>query len=284
MAQKQCYGQEFRLRPDRLVRQIVLYALGYAAGLYEMMLHEFVVLSNHDHIVATDPERNRPKFIGLYHALVARAVNSLFGDTDALWSQRRHSAPRLLGGDDLFQRCVYTLVNPVKALAVRYAWDWGGASSWGLEYDVPIVIKRPPIFFSRKMPEEVTLVLRRPEAVRPELDDRALRREIRKEVKREQGVLAAEARKAGKTFKGMARVLRLPRTNTPYHRDIRKGIRPHIASRSKSARIEALQGLKAFWAAHRAAVQAEQAGQQDVEYPYGSYRAELLGRRCAQAP
>jgi hypothetical protein len=154
MAQKQCYGQQYRLRPDRLVRQIILYALGYAAGLYEILLHDFIVVSNHDHVVATDPYRNRPKFIGLYHALVARAVNSLYGDVDSLWSRRRHSAPRLLDEDSIFRRCVYTLLNPVKALAVRYAWDWGGVTSWGLEYDVPIVIKPPTSSSARPCPKK----------------------------------------------------------------------------------------------------------------------------------
>lgn len=283
MAQKQCHGQQFRLRPDCAVRQIILYVLGYCAEKYDMVLHEFLVMSNHDHIVATDPERNRPKFIGLYHSLVTRAVNTVFGDTDSLWSSRRHSAPRLLEGDDVFRRCVYTLLNPVKVLLVRYAWDWEGVTSWGLEYDVPTTIKRPKWLFSKDMPEEVTLVLRRPKAVRPELDDRELRQKIRAEVKRQQGDIAAEARQAGKSFVGMRRVLRQPRTNTPYTRDIRKGIRPNIASRSKAARIEALQDLQRFLADHAAAVKAEQAGV-DATYPYGSYRAKLLGRRCAQAP
>jgi hypothetical protein len=103
-------------------------------------------------------------------------------------------------------------------------------------------------------------------------------------VKREQGDIAAQARKDGKTFIGMRRVLRQPRTNTPFTRDIRKGIRPHVASLNTGARIEALQDLTKFWAEHREAVLADQAGQPDVEYPYGTYRAALLGRRCAQAP
>jgi hypothetical protein len=56
MAQKQCYGQQYRLRPDRLVRQIILYALGYAAELYDMLLHEFIVMTDHpDYLALTSP-------------------------------------------------------------------------------------------------------------------------------------------------------------------------------------------------------------------------------------
>ena len=283
MAQKQCYGQQFRLRPDRDVVQAIEYALGYTAGKYDIELHEFLVMSNHDHIASTDPAGVRPKFIGLFHSLVARAINSRFGDIDALWSTRRHSAPRLLESEDVFAKCVYTLLNPVQAGLVRYAWDWQGVSSYRLEYDKPIVIKKPDFFFSESMPDEVTLVLRRPKDLEPDLDSRQLRAKIRAAVKVEQGKIAAETRNSGRTFMGMGRVLRQPRHATPYTRDIRKGIRPHIAARSKWARIEALQNLKRFWAAHEAAMRAEQQGRA-TEYPYGSYRAQLLGRPCARAP
>lgn len=283
MAQKQCHGQQFRLRPDRNVCQIIGYALGFAAQRYDIELHEFVVLSNHDHIVATDPNGQRPQFIGLFHSLVARAVNCLFGEVDSLWSGRRHSAPRLLDTDDILSKCVYTLLNPVAAHLVRYAWDWQGISSYALEYDVPVVFERPDFFFSESMPKTTTVILRRPKDLRPELNARELRRQIRAEVKERQGKIAQQARREGKTFLGMQRVLRQPRTNTPYTRDIRNGIRPHIASSSKWARIEALQNLKLFWTLHRTAMRGEQEGR-SVVYPFGSFRAKLLGRPCAQAP
>ena len=57
MAQKRCYRGEFRLRPDRAVTQAIAYSLAHSAQKYGIDLHEFQVLSNHDHILETDPTR-----------------------------------------------------------------------------------------------------------------------------------------------------------------------------------------------------------------------------------
>ena len=282
MAQKQCHAQEFRLRPDREVCQVIMYVLGYTANKYEMELHDFIFMSNHDHIVSTDPYGRRPRFIGLLHSLIARAVNTRFGDVDSLWSGRRHSAPRLIEEQDVYERCLYTLLNPVKAGLVRYAWDWEGVTSYGLAYNVPHVVRKPAFFFSDDMPDEVTITLRRPKGVKPHLSDDELRADIRAETKSRQGDIIAKVRKTG-TIMGMKRVLRQPRHATPPTREVRKGIRPNVAAKNKWARIEALAELKEFWARHEAAMRSDQAGE-EVLYPYGSYRAKLLGRPCAQPP
>jgi hypothetical protein len=63
MKQKLCYKREFRLRPDRIVVQTCVYALAYTAEKYGILLHEFIGLSFHDHLLFTDPNANRPAFI-----------------------------------------------------------------------------------------------------------------------------------------------------------------------------------------------------------------------------
>jgi hypothetical protein len=70
MKQRRCLRREFRLRPDRLVVQIYLYALAYAANKHGIVLSEFVALGNHDHLVFTDPRAERPAFLQLFHSLV----------------------------------------------------------------------------------------------------------------------------------------------------------------------------------------------------------------------
>jgi len=78
MAQKRCYGQQFRLRPDPMVVQICWYALAYVLSKekYAIELHEAIISSNHDHINTHDPEAQRPAFLQEFHSLVARAVNA----------------------------------------------------------------------------------------------------------------------------------------------------------------------------------------------------------------
>ena len=145
MKQRRCLRREFRLRPDRLVVQIFLYTLAHAANKYGILLHDFVALSNHDHLVLTDPHTKRPAFLQLFHSLIARAVNAAFGEWDALWSAQPYSAPRLLEPEDVLRKLVYTLANPVAAGLVRYCKDWEGPTSWNMEYGVPIRSESPAL-------------------------------------------------------------------------------------------------------------------------------------------
>ena len=202
MQQRRCLRREFRLRPDRLVVQIILYSLAYTANKYGVVLHEFIAMANHTHVTATDPRANRPAFLQLFHSLVARAVNAAFGEWDALWSAQPYSAPRLLEPDDILRKLVYVLANPVAAGLVRYCKDWAGPTSWNMEYGVPVKIARPPVFFSDKMPEEVELVIHRPPGLRPDLDDRELRALVRERARDEERKIMGKMLEAGRTSLG----------------------------------------------------------------------------------
>jgi hypothetical protein len=273
------------LRPDREVTQVIAYCLGYCAHKYEIDLNEFEVLSNHDHILDTDPFGRRPAFLQLFHSLVARCLNCHFNEGDAVFSAQRYSAPVLLDGESVFQHCVYVLNNAVDAEVVRYPWEWEGLSSWSMEYDKPVMIKRPDFFFSEDMPEQVELVIRRPPGVRPELSDRELRAAIREEARKQAGDIAAKVRAAGRAFVGMKRARRIPRRHSSRSRMSRgghqKAIRPHFASTIPSLRIKALRKLKQFWSDHARCVEDFADGKTDVEFPAGTYKMRrVFGVRC----
>jgi putative transposase len=276
MATKRCIHGQLRLRPDPEAVQTYLYVLGYAQQKYDISLHDFMVLSNHDHPVYTDEEAKGPLFIQMLHSLVARALNCKWGEWDSFWSGQRYGKLRLLETEDVEARCIYALLNPVAAGLVRYAWDWTGVTSWNMEYGVPITVKKPDFFFSKKMPDEVKVVITRPEGLHPGMSDRDARGELRRVAKAKQGDLIAEFKRKGGTYMGMKRVLRQPRNTIPNSSLQRRGIRPHIACRSKWARIEALQNLKGFWAAHEAARLDHHAGN-DAVFPHGTY---LMRVRC----
>jgi putative transposase len=275
MATKRCVGGQFRLRPDRLVVQVYLYVLGYCQQKYNILLFDFIGMSNHDHPVYKAPDGNGPRFIQLLHSLVARAVNCHFGEWDCLWSGQKHSALRLLEPSDVKARCFYALLNVVKDGLVRYAKDWAGVTSWHMEYGVPVTIERPPFFFSKKMPDTVRLVISRPQGLYPGLSDREARAKLRADATVKQGDLIAKRKSQGRTFMGMKRVLRQPRHNTPNTHVERRGVRPNIASRSKWARIEALQALESFHVEHEVARLEYVNGNYDVEFPPGTYKMRV---------
>jgi REP element-mobilizing transposase RayT len=103
------------LRPSKAANQLFEYILAVAAGRYEVQLHCWCVLSNHFHLVATDPGRQLPKFEQYLDALVARAFNALYGRWDYFWTAGSYSAVTLLTPADILDKMAYVLANPVKA-------------------------------------------------------------------------------------------------------------------------------------------------------------------------
>lgn len=58
-----CTQRQFLLRPDETVNQIYLYCLGEAAQRYEMTLHGWMPMGNHQHVQARDNLGNFPAFL-----------------------------------------------------------------------------------------------------------------------------------------------------------------------------------------------------------------------------
>ena len=282
MAQKRCYRGEYRLRPEPLVKQLIEYLLAYCADRYDQDLHDFVFMFNHDHIETTDPLGKRPLFLQQFHSLLARAINCLFHEGDAVFSARRYSAQVLADGEDVFESSLYLLLNPVKARIVRHPREYEGVSSWHMEYNKPKLVHRPNFFFSRHMPATVELVLRRPKQVRPDLDARELRRAIRVEASSRASDIVASKRRAGETFLGFRRAMRRPRHQSAGDRmsagGRRSGIRPHVTARNETVRIQMLRALKTFWVQYAAALKQWRAGEREVQFPYGTYKMRVLHR------
>jgi hypothetical protein len=281
MVQRRTMYRMFLLLPTAQTRLILRYCLAYALGKTSILIHEFEFLSNHYHLVFTDPLGELPAFMRELNSLIARALNASLGRWEAVWSVEPYCAPELLGGEDVFTKCVYTLVNANEAGLVRHTKDYEGLCSWNLEYGQRFTAKRPEVFFSDDMPEEVSFVLVRPAQTRPELGDRELRTEIRRAVKAREDANARRLRSEGGAFLGMRRVLRQRVTDTPRSRAPRRGIRPRVAGRSKWARIEAIQRNRRWQAEYHAARERFSAGDRDVVFPYGTYKLRLeCGVQC----
>jgi REP element-mobilizing transposase RayT len=73
---RRCSERRFFLRPSRLTNEVVLYVLAVAARRFGVLVHAFCVLSNHLHLLVTDPDARLPAFMQYLDSLVARAVNA----------------------------------------------------------------------------------------------------------------------------------------------------------------------------------------------------------------
>ena len=72
---RRCAQRQFLLRPSPRVNQIFRYCLAYAARRFDIRLHAYCVLSNHYHLVLTDPKARLPEFMHWLNAYLAKSLN-----------------------------------------------------------------------------------------------------------------------------------------------------------------------------------------------------------------
>jgi hypothetical protein len=241
------------------------------------------VLSNHFHLVATDPYAELPAFMRDFCSLVARATNASLGRWEGFWSSKTsYSAVTHASPDDVIAKTAYVLANPVAAALVRTAREWPGLWTPPDQLGVAkLTALRPKIFFDPDgdMPASAELVLTMPPgfASAKEFQDRVVEATAKLEAKHQRNL-----EKAGRTFLGRARVLAQSPFARPKPGEPRRVLNPRVVARDKWKRIEALTRLTEFLRAYRGALAAFRSGVLDVVFPSGTYKLRVEhGVRCA---
>jgi REP element-mobilizing transposase RayT len=277
---RRCLRRACYLRPDAITNAIIRYLLAVGARRHHIQLHAFTVMSNHYHLVLTDPEARLPAFMRFLDSLIARAVNATHGHWETIWSSEQFNAVALQGPDDVVDRIAYTLANPVEAGLVRHGRLWPGLWSaperMGVE---PEEVPRPGKFFSPKgsMPRTAKLRLHLPPGFTSVAGFQA----------RVEAALAereARAARTRKRFLGVAKVLAQKWGLIPESWEPRRQLKPRVASLDRGSRIDALERLVEFLQRYRAAWEARRRGVADVVFPAGTYQLRLEhGVLCAGA-
>ena len=163
---RRCSERRYFLRPSALTNEIFLYALAVAASRYGVLVHVFCVLSNHYHLLVTDPEARLPAFMQYLDSLVARATNASLGRWEGFWSsEASYSAVSHDSTDDIVRKAAYVLANPVSAGLVQHGKEWPGLWTAPEQLGVAtLTAMRPKVFFRAKgsMPESAELALSLP--------------------------------------------------------------------------------------------------------------------------
>lgn len=266
-----CLDRQFLLRPGPATNETFLYVLAEAVRRHGIRLHAFCVLSNHYHLVLTDPLARLPAFEQYLDGLVARALNSALDRDDDFWSGRGYSAVTLATPADVADKSAYTLANPVAAGLVERGHLWPGLWSAPEQLGTGrIEVRRPRHFFDPKgsMPERAVLEL----TVPPGFDSAEAFREAV-----EAGLAEREslARSTLRRFLGVARVLAQRATERPVREEAKGGLRPRVASRDRWKRIEALGRLKSFLVAYRDAWLARKEQCPGFVFPAGTYQLRV---------
>lgn len=266
----------YLLRPSPVVDNIVLYSIAVAARKYGMQLHSITVMSNHYHIVLTDPFGLLPDFERWCNSIIARALNAHYGRWENFWSTEQSSHVQLVNAEDIVGKMVYAITNPVAAGLVSHGEKWPGIRMFS-----PGVrkISRPASFFDKagELPEVVEL-----EIVAPPLglSSHQAYRLIRESVADKEAEIRAAFKAEGRSFLGAARVLAQKPFESPTTVEPRRELSPRVACRDKWHRIEILQRNKTFLAEYRGALSAWKRRIKDVLFPYGTF---LMAQRFGVA-
>ena len=125
---KKTNDDQFILRPDGSVNQVLLYLLILKARKHGILIHGFVAMSNHIHMVVTDVRGCLPKFMQEFLGESGKAIKIATGSTRRVWSPERYSAVELLDRDAVERMITYCHTNPTKA-GLTLPEDWPGLTS-----------------------------------------------------------------------------------------------------------------------------------------------------------
>jgi putative transposase len=266
---RRCTQRQFLLRPSALTTQIFTYVLAVAAERTGVLVHAACVLSNHWHAVVTDPDGRLPEFMAYTHKYVAKAVNASLGRWENLWATEQPSAVRLESKDDVVDKMLYTLLNPVDAVLVKHAEQWPGL--WG--YCGEVEVDRPGVFFRPEgpLPDKATLKFVPLSADWEGQSGPHFRQIFEGQLAEREQVLNVEHARIGKRYLGKWRVLRQNVYERPKSLEPRRNMSPRVACRHKWLRIEALRRVKEFIVAYRDAYRSWQRGAYDTLFPPGTY-------------
>jgi REP element-mobilizing transposase RayT len=280
---RRCIQRQFFLRPSPQVNQIFRFCLAHAAQRFRIRIHNFCVLGNRFHVVATDDRGTLPQFMHWLDEYVAKCCNLHLGRWETFWAPGSYSAVRLLDVDDIVGRMVYVYTNPVDAGLVATAREWPGARSLPEDLAAPAQeIKRPQGFFREKgpVPERARLHISVPDALEEATNNpvQLLERAVHD---REQEI-QRRFRTEGRRFLGRRRVLAQSPFGRPKSLAPRRNLSPRVAARDKWRRIETLRRLKQFLDDYRRARHRYQEGDRSVLFPWGTYWMRVrLGVMCS---
>ena len=289
---RRCAERRLFLQPSALVTQVVVYCLAVAAMLYGVKIHAVCVMGSHIHLVVTDPKGNIPKFMHWFDMMVARFLNAKRKRNENFWKVGTYNRPAIVDPDDVLRKMVYVLTNPVEARLVPIAAQWPGYWSGTLRHGIERVpVKKPKLGdFFKSYPEEMTLVIERPEGFEhlsgEEFGDLLHEKFEAEETEIRERVIAEheESGRGGPAFLGMKGVRKRNWWDSAVGPEQFAGLVPNVIAGDKQLRLRLIDELKVFREQYHQARKLFERGHHDVEFPPGTYWMKLHGGAKVREP
>jgi hypothetical protein len=223
-------------------------------------------MSNHHHLVVTDPRGQLPNFLRELHRCTAKAMNAAQGQWENLWAAEPCSAVLLADDRDIIDKIAYVATNPVSAGLVESPEHWPGLRMWtgGV-----VTLTKPKAYFREigGCPAELRLRVVSP-AFRHCVNGVGL---IRAAIADKVASARRRLKNKGRTFVGAAGILEGSFTRKATSYEPKRGATPTVAAKSPAARKALLAIQKAFRFAYRLALDAWRAGHRLVAFPAGTW-------------
>lgn len=280
---RRCAHRAFLLVPHDQTNVVLAYCLAEAARRTGVEVHAFVAMSNHVHLVLSDPAAHLPRFLHWLDRHVACCMKALLARTENFWAATEPSVVVLGDADDVLDKMAYVIANPVTAGLVDSPEQWPGLITSTLEHR--LVAKRPNVYFAAKtrLPDVVELQCTIPASLAHLGKQRVAERlttRVRHLVRAAKERLAA----AGRGFLGRDGVLALDTSTVATTAEPLAGRNPRLAARDSEKRGTIVARLRAFHRAYRVALATWRSGVRDVVFPLGTYAMRILhGVVCTPA-
>src|SRR5688572_18357718 len=158
MVTRRCLERRFFLRPDPEMTQAFVYCLAAAARRTNVRVIFSSMQSNHHHTGVIDVDGRLPEFLEYLHKFVAKFGNALRGRWESFWAPEQTSCVQLVGPDDILDKMVYAITNPVKDHRVERVSHWPGLDCLAaIDVNVPLVADRPRHFSTDMLRSLATL-------------------------------------------------------------------------------------------------------------------------------
>lgn len=280
---RRCSQRQFLLKPTAIVLHVFSFCLARAANRAGVLLHAFTVMSNHWHAVLTDVEGRLPEFAEWVHKYVAKCLNASLQRTENFWSSEHYSAIPLETREEVLEKIVYVLANPVSARLVPRARSWPGLRSTPEDYtSKPSVVGKPLLYFRRTsdIPKKTVLEVVKP-AIFDDLDDEEFAHLVSSELQaREDEERCIVSREKGR-FVGLRRIRSLSPYHTPTSPEKQFQMTPKAMGKGRRKRNKTIERLKAFLSRYREALKRFKEGAHDVVFPAGTYWMQrFVGVAC----
>ncbi|MCP4448300.1 MAG: hypothetical protein GY811_23615 [Myxococcales bacterium] len=223
----------------------------------------------------TDPDAVRPDFLRDFHSFTARQINRRYKEGDSLFSGKQTNIVDNESEQDILNRIVYTMGNPVADGIEREGKNHKGIRMRWPQPDK--VIKRPVGFWRLPenggvAPDEVVLRFTRPpgyEALSDEELDALIEKQVLAYEKEERDKRDAK----GKAFRCDVTDEKPDPRSCPKSPHKLFGLAPLIGACIKEQRLAAIERLRAFRDDHEVARLRRKAGEEGVIFPHGTFLA-----------